>query len=138
LVHPRFDRRKLEPFTRGFASDFTSKMPETFAAIRRLRGFASKYASIVAPYDALLGPALGELPPKLGHLATDRNYGETIDRLFSFTPFTGLINASGAPALSLPMGKSESGLPIGVQLMSAHGAERVLLELAAELEAARS
>jgi amidase len=137
LVHPRFERRKLEPFTHGFARDFVSKIPETFAAMRRLRGFAARYASIVAPYDALLGPTLGELPPKLGHLATDQDYATTIDRLFSFTPFTGLINAAGAPALSMPMGESASGLPIGVQLMGAHGAERVLLELASELELAR-
>ncbi|MGZ3456152.1 MAG: amidase [Polyangiales bacterium] len=138
LVHPRFDRRKLEPFTLGFARDFTGNIPATLAAIRRLRGFAARYASIVEPYDALIGPTLAELPPKLGHLATDQDYERTIERLLSFTPFTGLINAAGAPALSLPMGRSEGGLPIGVQLMATHGAERVLLELAGELEAARA
>jgi amidase len=136
LVHPRFDRRKLEPFTLGFARDFAANMPATFAAIHRLRGLAARYAEAVAPYDAILGPTLGELPPKLGHLATDCDYAQTMERLLSFTPFTGGINAAGAPALSLPVGRSKDGLPTAVQLMAAHGAERVLLELAGELEAA--
>lgn len=48
-----------------------------------------------------------------------------------------MINAADALALSLPMGRSVEGLPIGVQLAGAHHSERVLLERAGELEAAR-
>lgn len=136
LVHPRFDRRKLEPFTLGFVRDFMKNAPATLNGIRRLRGVAARYAKTLAPYDALLGPTLGELPPKIGHLAPNGDFEETMERLLSFTPFSGWINAAGAPALSLPMGRSKSGLPTAVQLMAAHGAERVILELAGELEAA--
>ena len=122
--------------SRGFARRFTSQVGATLASIRRLRGLAGRYAEIVAPYDALLGPTLAEPPPPLGHLATDQPFERTLERLLSFTPFTGLINAAGAPALSLPMARSEAGLPLGVQLAAAHGHERVLLELAGELEQA--
>ena len=48
--------------------------------------------------------------------------------------FTPLQNVSGAPAISLPLGFSNSGLPMGVQFGAAFGLERELLELAFELE----
>ncbi len=140
LVHRGFDASKLEPFTRGFGLAFKKNAMSAMVAIRRLRGFSRHFSDIVAPYDLLVGPTVAEPPPRLGHLATDRDYDETITRLLSFTPFTGLINAAGAPALSLPLGKvgkSANGLPLGVQLAAAHGNERVLLELAGELETAR-
>ena len=39
--------------------------------------------------------------------------------------------------MSLPLGRTGDGLPIGVQLQALHGQERLLLELSYELEAAR-
>jgi amidase len=50
--------------------------------------------------------------------------------------FTGPWNACGFPAMSLPVGMSESGLPIGVQLVGPPGSERRLLGLGAALEQA--
>ena len=52
----------------------------------------------------------------------------------SLVPFTPQHNASGAPAISLPMGRSKSGLPIGIQLAANHGQERKLLETSLLLE----
>lgn len=136
-MHRGFDVSKLEPFTRGFASSFAAQPLAALAAIRRLRGFARRYAELIAPYDVVLGPTLAEPPPLLGHLATDQPFEATLERLLTFTPFTGLVNAAGAPALSLPAARSTTGLPLGVQLAASHGREATLLELAAELEAAR-
>ena len=45
-----------------------------------------------------------------------------------------LVSATGCPALSLPGGETSGGLPVGVQLVAAHGADRRLLELAAAVE----
>jgi amidase len=47
-----------------------------------------------------------------------------------------LINATGQPAISLPLGWSEEGLPIGVHLIAPLGREDVLLRVAAQLEEA--
>ncbi len=64
-------------------------------------------------------------------------FEELFDRLIRYASFTPVNNASGSPAISLPMGMSSNGLPIGVQFAAAHGDERTLLELAYALEADR-
>ena len=51
-------------------------------------------------------------------------------------PSPGVINATGQPALSLPLGWPDDGLPRGVQFVAAYGREDVLVRLGAQLEAA--
>ncbi|MCU1378958.1 MAG: nylA, partial [Acidimicrobiales bacterium] len=46
------------------------------------------------------------------------------------------FDASGQPAISLPLHQSAAGLPIGIQLVAATGGEDVLIRVAAQLEAA--
>ncbi|MXG89659.1 amidase [Nocardioides flavescens] len=46
-----------------------------------------------------------------------------------------LITVTGCPAISVPFGTTRDGLPVGVQLVAAHGRDRFLLEAAAALEA---
>jgi amidase len=45
------------------------------------------------------------------------------------------ITVTGCPAISVPAGTSPDGLPIGIQLVARHGADRQLLEVAAAVEA---
>ena len=56
--------------------------------------------------------------------------------IFEYGPFTALFNITGQPAISLPLGMSRSGLPIGVQLVARFGREDVLLRVAGYLERA--
>jgi amidase len=53
-----------------------------------------------------------------------------------FCSMTSVQNVSGAPAISLPLGWTIAGIPVGVQLAAPYGHERRLLELALELEEA--
>lgn len=53
-----------------------------------------------------------------------------------FAVFTPPFNMSGQPAISLPLHRSAEGLPIGVQLVADYGREDVLIQVAAQLEAA--
>jgi amidase len=50
--------------------------------------------------------------------------------------FTAAFNATGQPAISLPLHWSEDRLPIGVQLVAPLGREDLLLRVAAQLEQA--
>jgi Asp-tRNA(Asn)/Glu-tRNA(Gln) amidotransferase A subunit family amidase len=48
--------------------------------------------------------------------------------------YTGAWNAAGLPAISLPVGVGEGGIPIGVQLVAPAGREDLLLAVAAGVE----
>jgi amidase len=47
------------------------------------------------------------------------------------------ITVTGCPAISVPAGTTPDGLPVGIQVVAAHGRDRFLLEVAAAFEAAR-
>jgi len=55
-------------------------------------------------------------------------------RLCDHGPFTAVFNISGQPAISLPLGHSRDGLPIGVQIVAPIGREDLLIQIAAHLE----
>lgn len=91
-----------------------------------------------AGFDLLLTPTLAEPPVPLGTFAPPPdNPLESIYRAGVFCPFTPPFNVTGQPAVSLPLHWSAEGLPIGVQLVAAYGAEDVLIRVAAQLEAAQ-
>jgi amidase len=46
------------------------------------------------------------------------------------------ITVTGCPAISVPFGTTGDGLPVGIQIVAAHGRDRFLLEVAAAFEAA--
>ena len=89
-------------------------------------------------YDLLLTPTLAEPPPRLGEMDSDPdNPLQPIFRAAGLTPFTPVFNATGQPAVSLPLYWNADGLPIGVQLASGYGREDVLIRISSQLEAAR-
>ncbi|HEU5226646.1 MAG TPA: amidase family protein, partial [Ktedonobacteraceae bacterium] len=90
-------------------------------------------------YDVLVTPTVATPPPPLGLLnQNDPNLDPRgwLNKLFALIPFTPLFNVTGQPAISLPLGQSRDGLPIGVQLVARYGDEAILLRLAAQLEEA--
>jgi amidase len=116
---------------------FSKARLAAFGAIRRLRAFAATYAKVMERFDVLVSMVTADVPPKLGYLAPDLDFDVHFERIRTWLPVTGLWNASGAPAISLPLGRSAEGLPIGVQLGAKRGGDRLLLELAATLEEAQ-
>jgi amidase len=58
-------------------------------------------------------------------------------RVFTFSPFTVWFNITGQPAMVLPLGHTEQGLPLSVQLVAPYGDESTLFRLASQLEAAQ-
>ena len=92
----------------------------------------------LAPYDAVLTPALAERPLELGEIDTTEGDGMAAwARGGQFTPFTATANVTGVPAISLPLYEGDDGLPLCVQLLGRPAAEGPLLGLANQLEVAR-
>jgi len=90
-------------------------------------------------YDLLLTPTMAQPPAELGTIgtgATDDDPMAVIGRSIPYAIFTAGFNATGQPAISLPLHWSEAGLPIGVQLVADMGREDLLLRVASQLEQA--
>ena len=108
------------------------------AAAARLKNFARSLVAFLQPYDALLTPSLAERPLPLDTLDPSApDPMSTFTRSGLFTPFTPVFNATGQPAISVPLFDGSDGLPLGVQLVGRPAGEAQLLALATQLEAAR-
>ena len=86
--------------------------------------------------DVVLTPVLTHTTPQIGYLAADLDFETHLERVSAYVGFTPLHNVTGAPAISLPLGRTSDGRPIGVMIQARRGQDRMLLELAHELEAA--
>jgi amidase len=128
---------EMEPMSWAIFS-MIGKMSATegLGAAVQLQAFARRLVAFLEPYDALLTPALAERPLPIGTLDTGAPEPmSTFTRSGLFTPFTPVFNASGQPAISLPLFEGEDGLPLAVQLVGRPAGEGTLLALAAQLEA---
>ena len=97
---------------------------------------------IVAPFgrdfDVLLTPTMACLPPEVGSVWAGADVDPVMPLLncFPMAVFTAVWNVTGMPAISLPLGRSAGGLPIGMQFVGGPWQDALLLQLAAEIETA--
>ena len=68
--------------------------------------------------------------PALGFMAPDVPFDTLYERVSRFAAYTPLHNVAGTPAISIPYAQTADQLPIGVQVSTRVGGERLLLELA--------
>jgi amidase len=107
------------------------------SALGRLEGVARSIVSFLAPYDAVVTPALASRPLKTGEVhGRGPDHWDHFRRSGLFTPYTAIVNVCGLPAVSLPLYQGGDGLPTGVQLIGRAAGEGPLLALAAQLERA--
>ncbi len=107
-------------------------------AIESIHGLGRDLARFFESHDMLLTPVLLKPPVYLGYLNTmtpvSKDY---VKRLYRFFGFTALFNATGQPAMSVPLYWTPDNLPIGLQFVGRFGDEAGLLQLASQLEKAR-
>ncbi|GII62773.1 amidase [Sphaerisporangium krabiense] len=125
-------RRLLEEAGRMTALDLAAAFDAQNRLSRSVWAFFTRY-------DLLVTPTLAGLPAPHGTLRYD-DPGHTFrswqESMFAYGPFTALFNVTGQPAISLPLGQSQGGLPVGVQIVAPYGREDLLFRVAALLEEA--
>jgi amidase len=133
-------REDVEPLTWALAEEGWSRSAARYLdAVSQHQLVARIFAGWhESGFDLMLTPTMGELPTPLGAFDdSGPNPLAAIERGVKTAAFTPLFNATGQPAISLPLHWSEEGLPVGVQLVAAFGREDLLLRVASQLEAAR-
>jgi len=133
---PTWDPAQLDNLTLGLARHCRRNLHRLPLAVASLAASRHAAARHHATYDVTLMPTLATETPRVGHLDPTADYERVMDRLMEWVAFTPLANATGEPAISLPLGVTRSGLPQGMMLGAGAGREALLLGLALELEEA--
>jgi amidase len=130
---------EIEPLSRALL-ELALALPSTgyLTAVAQLQLLARGTVAFFADYDLLLTPVLASRPLPIGALhGCGAEPLEDLRRSGTFAPYTSLFNVTGQPAISLPVGLGEDGLPTAVQLVGHPLGEETLLQVAAQVEAAR-
>ena len=107
-------------------------------AIAQMQGMSRAVAHFMERYDAWMTPTLGAPPLKIGTIDIhERDPVKAFEPIIDYVPFTAIENATGQPAISLPLHWTEDGLPVGIMFAGRFGDEAGLIRLAAQLEEAR-
>jgi Asp-tRNA(Asn)/Glu-tRNA(Gln) amidotransferase A subunit family amidase len=110
---------------------------EYVEAIATVHAAGRKLAAFLANWDVLLTTTLPAPPPMLGYFDQNGDVETFTKRVTEYLSITPLHNATGTPAMSVPLHWTADGLPIGVHFAGRYGEEATLLRLAAQLETAQ-
>lgn len=131
----------FEPWTLGLAEWFRTedaKHPGVLnRALQTIQELTAQIDAFFSSFDVYLTPVLRRLPPKIGEFAPTVPFEKLLSNCIDYIAYTPLFNATGVPAMSVPLAMSKDGLPIGSHFVARAGNERTLLELAYELEEAQ-
>jgi amidase len=152
--------RDLEPATAIMAMvGIRHSGPALSDAIQTMQQAGRALGAFFGDWDLILCPTLGMPPPPIGALSPTRwelaeieavrrlhlgfllgladFLGPAADRIWHFLDFNILANATGVPAMSVPLHWTADGLPLGTQFIAPYGGEALLFRLAGQLEAAQ-
>ena len=136
MIDSSFDKAELTDVMRGLARQ--RRLHKAPGAIRRLRRSHREYSSVFENVDVVVSPTVAHRTPPIGHLGMDLPFDVLFPRVEKWACFTPYANATGGPSISLPLGFDEpTNLPVGIMFGAAHGNEKLLLELALQLEQAK-
>jgi amidase len=129
----------VEPLTAALADAGRQRSgAEYLSAVQSLQMIGRALALFMHDWDVVLTPVVTEPPPALGSFEpTPGNPVAGFMRAAEYVPFTPIVNATGQPAMSVPLFWNAAGLPIGAHFVGRFGDEATLFRLAAQLEVAR-
>lgn len=131
-----------------YAADYVESLNVWDKAAVQMETFFQKYDVLLSPTSTAIAPKLTDdlqsdairnqlqVISDLPFSQTEEVVYQMFEKSLHLTPYTQLANLTGQPAISLPVGRSNEGLPLGIQLQSAKGREDLLFQLGYELESA--
>ena len=125
----RYVRKGIEAGEAVTEQDVADALVLKDAISVRVQALFDDHDVVITPTTACVAFPMGARPSTID--------GRSIDPLWGPFPFTAPFNVSGSPAASLPVGLVD-GMPVGLQVIAAHGREDLILDLCEELEEALS
>ena len=136
---PVSESRLLDRATMDFAAAGRDRTAEAVADARAyMDDLAETYAAWQSTMDVFLSPVVIAPAAELGFLFDPQlEFDVLYRRVFDYISYTPIQNTLGVPAMSVPLGMSSAGLPIGSHFVAPAGREDLLFRLAYELEEAK-
>lgn len=125
----------LQPLNRWLLAR-TGSAGQYLQAVYQMQVVARQIVAFFDTVDVLVLPVYLHSPIRVGEWA-NLSPEETFQNIIRWVAPCPAANATGQPAIALPVGFDELGLPISVQLVGRPAAETTLISLAAQLEAAK-
>jgi amidase len=133
------DTHHLEPVTlEVYNNSRKISTADVISARAALNMTRRKVGEFFEKYDLLLTPTTAQLPVPLGtiHQNQDVPLEDWYLGTAQFNAFTSLFNATGLPAITLPLCQSSTGRPVGIQFVAGFGKEDLLIRVAGAFEEA--
>ena len=137
------DPELIDPITRGtWKAGREITAAQYINALAMMHNLSREIVQTLAPYDALVTPTLTRPAVKLGTMPSHNpwkidKHGKQVHDIYTWTAFAFPFNATGQPAVSIPMGFNQAGLPLGLQFVGRPNDEAGIIALSAQFEAAR-
>lgn len=134
-AHPDWEAQAGARYRDAAAQGRRLGAPRLWQIAEWVRALRRDSAALFEAVDVLVMPAAAALPWPAAEPFPTTIDGQPVGPR-GHAAYTGWVNAAGLPGLALPADPSHDGLPIGIQLIGAHGDDDTLLELGAAFEAA--
>ncbi len=132
-MHPNATELVSERFIELNEAGKATTSSEFLAVIETIDKFRGQVGTAYENIDIIMTPTVATLPWSAEIPFPNVIDGQTVGRR-GHAIYTGWVNACGHPAINLPAAHSQSGLPIGFQLIGDFGADQMLFEIAAQYE----
>ena len=104
------------------------------AAWQAMEGNVASYLALLQDIDIWMTPTFSTEIVRIGVFGPDTAWPDQRDHLVDYAGYCWIDNFAGSPSISLPIGFSDNGLPVGMQFATRPGGEALLLALAYQLE----
>ena len=127
----------LEPTTRAAVTDGERiGVGEYVQAVAAARRGTAALLEALAPFELVVSPGAHAARRAAGRVPARARRRELWRAYYEWHSYTVPFNVTGQPALSLPVGTTAGGLPVGLQIVGPLGADALVLALGAALERA--